>query len=500
MPSSLTAAKWRELAVTLNYRKGAFINGRFVGAASGQTFAALNPATGSPLANVAACDVADVDIAVTSARNAFESGAWSRRSPVERKKVLLRFAELMLSHADELALLETLNMGKPISDSRNIDVPVSANCIAWNAEAIDKLYDEIAPTGPDALALITREPLGVVAAVIPWNYPLLMACWKLGPALAAGNSVVIKPAEQSPLSLLRLAELGMEAGLPEGAFNVVPGFGETAGRALGLHLDVDAVTFTGSTDVGKRFLGYAAQSNMKRVSLECGGKTPHIVMADCPNFDEAATAAAFGIFFNQGEVCNAGSRLLVDAKIKDAFLEKVIEVAKRFVPGDPLDPTTKLGAIISEAQLTRILDYIDVGRREGAVLKSGGNRARTGSGGYFVEPTVFDGVHNTMRIARDEIFGPVLSTISFSSGEEAIAIANDTIYGLAAAIWTKDIDTAINASRRLKAGVVWVNCFDEGNMTVPFGGFKQSGFGRDKSIHAIQKYTDLKTTWIKLRR
>ena len=345
----------------------------------------------------------------------------------------------------------------------------------------------------------TTRSVGVVAAVIPWNFPLLMAAWKIAPALAAGNSLIHKPAEQSPLSAIRLAELAAEAGIPDGVFNVVTGLGETAGMALGMHMDVDCVTFTGSTEVGKLFLSYAAQSNMKRIALECGGKTPHIVMADCGNLDEAASAAAFGIFFNQGEVCNAGSRLLVDARIKDEFLEKVIAVGNSLQPGDPLDAETRLGAIVSKAQMERVLDYIEIGSREGAQLKSGGRQVRTESGGYFVEPTVFDNVDNGMRIAQEEIFGPVLSTITFKDAEEAVRIANDTIYGLAAAVWTDNIDTALATSRRLRAGSVWVNNFDESNITMPFGGYKQSGFGRDKSLHAIDKYTELKATWIKIR-
>lgn len=495
-----SSKNWRELAETLTFRSQLLIHGQRIDARSGETFTAINPATGKSIVDVAAGDAADVDAAVASARKAFDSGSWSRRAPSERKKVLQRFAELINSHGDEIALLDSLCMGKTISDARNIEVPVSANCIAWYGEAIDKLYDEVAPTGSDALALITREPIGVVAAVVPWNFPTLMACWKLGPALAAGNSVVLKPAEQSPLSALLLAELALEAGIPEGVFNVVTGFGETAGRALGLHKDVDAVTFTGSTEVGKLFLGYAAQSNMKRVSLECGGKSPHIVMADCPDLDEAAVAAAFGIFFNQGEVCNAGSRLIVDAAIKDEFLKKVIEISKTLKPGDPLDPNSKLGAIVSKSQMERVLDYIDIGRKEGANVILGGQRVLSETGGYFVEPTIFDNVDNSMRIAQEEIFGPALATLTFKDTDEAVRIANDTIYGLGAAVWTSNIDTAMSVSRRLKSGVVWVNCFDEGNITVPFGGVKQSGFGRDKSLHAIDKYTDLKTTWIKLRK
>ncbi|SIS69926.1 aldehyde dehydrogenase [Paracoccus saliphilus] len=496
---TVNQSKWHDAAKAHRFVGKSLIGGKLVDAQSGKTFGTINPATGQVLTEVASLDVADVDAAVRSARAAFESGSWSRRAPAERKKILQRFAELMHEHAEELALLETLDMGKPISDALSVDVPGSANTISWYAEAVDKLYDEIAPTPDNVLAMITREPLGVVAAVVPWNFPLLMASWKLGPALAAGNSVILKPAEQSPLSAVRLGQLALEAGIPEGVLNVVTGFGETAGKALGLHMDVDAVTFTGSTQVGKFFLGYSAQSNMKRIALECGGKTPHIVMADCGNLDEAATAAAFGIFFNQGEVCNAGSRLLVQESIKDEFIEKVIAVGKTLEPGDPLDPSIKLGAIVTEEQMNRVLGYIGIGKEEGARLIAGGQRVRTESGGYFVEPTVFDDVKNDMRIAQEEIFGPVLATITFKDPEDAVRIANDSIYGLAAAVWTDNINTALNTARRLRAGSVWVNNFDESNVTVPFGGYKQSGIGRDKSLHAIEKYTELKTTWIKLR-
>lgn len=496
---TINQSKWHDAAAAHRFTGKSLIGGKLVDAQSGKTFSTINPATGKVLTEVASLDAADVDAAVRSARAAFETGVWSRRPPAERKKVLQRFAELMRQHAEELALLETLDMGKPISDALSVDVPGSANTIAWYAEAIDKIYDEIAPTADSVLAMITREPLGVVAAVVPWNFPLLMASWKLGPALAAGNSVILKPAEQSPLSAIRLGELALEAGIPEGVFNVVTGLGETAGRALGLHMDVDAVTFTGSTEVGKYFLGYSAQSNMKRIALECGGKTPHIVMEDCGNLDEAATAAAFGIFFNQGEVCNAGSRLLVQEGIKDEFIQKVIAVGRTLEPGDPLDPATKLGAIVTEEQMNRVLNYIDVGQKEGAKLIAGGRRVLGSSGGYFVEPTVFDGVKNGMRIAQEEIFGPVLATITFKDADEAVRIANDSIYGLAAAVWSDNVNTAINTARRLRAGSVWVNNFDESNITVPFGGYKQSGIGRDKSLHAIEKYTELKATWIKLR-
>jgi acyl-CoA reductase-like NAD-dependent aldehyde dehydrogenase len=485
-------------ATATDIRNQAFIDGEYVDALSGATFDCVNPATGESLAQVAACDADDVDRAVRGARAAFESGAWSRLAPKKRKRVLVRLSELIREHRDELALLETLDVGKPIRDSRGVDVPGAADCIAYYGEAVDKVYDEVAPTGPDDVVMIVREPLGVVGAVVPWNFPLLMASWKLGPALATGNSVVLKPAEQSPLTALRLAELASEAGVPDGVLQVVPGMGETAGQALGRHMDVDLVAFTGSTEVGKLFLRYSGESNMKRLALECGGKSPHIVMQDCGDLDAAATAAAWGVFYNQGEVCNAVSRLLVHESLKDELLERIVRVAETIRPGDPLDPETRMGAIVDGTQLDRVLGYIDAGREEGADLHLGGKRVREESGGYFVEPTIFDAVSNEMKIAREEIFGPVLSTISFSDEREAVKIANDTVYGLAAAIWTSDVTRAHRVAREIRAGVVWVNCFDKGDITAPFGGFKQSGFGRDKSIHALEKYTDLKTVWIAL--
>ena len=498
MTTTLSAKDLKDKIARLSYRNQALIDGKYVDAASGKTFACISPIDGKVLTHVAECDAEDVDRAVRSSRKAFDSGAWSKMAPSQRKQILQRFADLILENEDELALLETLDMGKPIRYSTTVDVPKAADCIAWCAEAADKLYDEVAPTAQTSLALITREPLGVIGAVVPWNFPLLMAVWKVAPALTVGDSVILKPAEQSPLSALRIGELALEAGLPEGVLNVVPGFGETAGRALGLHMDVDAIAFTGSTEVGKYFLEYAGQSNMKQVSLECGGKSPHVVLADAPDLDAAAEAAATGIFYNQGEVCAAGSRLLVQESIKDEFLEKVVALGKQRQPGDPLDPETHMGAIVDEVQTNRVMGYIEAGKEAGAKLRMGGRQVRQESGGYYIEPTIFDDVDNDMSIAQEEIFGPVLSTISFKDVEEAIAIGNATVYGLAAGVWTRDLTTAHKMARALRAGTVWVNCFSQGDMTTPFGGFKQSGFGRDKSLHMFDKYSQLKTTWINL--
>jgi acyl-CoA reductase-like NAD-dependent aldehyde dehydrogenase len=496
--SSIPNIDWHARAAVLAPRHGVFIDGVFRPALSGATFDCISPIDGRVIAKVAAGDAPDIDAAVASARAAFERGHWSRRAPRERKQVLLRFADLLRAHREELALTETLDMGKPIGDSLSVDVPSSANCIQWYAEAVDKIYDEVAPTGPNSLALVTREPLGVVGAVVPWNFPMIMAAWKLGPMLAAGNSLVLKPSEKSPLTALRMAELAVEAGLPPGVFNVVPGFGHTAGKALALHADVDGIGFTGSTATGKLIMGYAAQSNLKRVSLECGGKSPNIVMADYRDVQRAARAAAYAIFFNQGEMCSAGSRFVVHESLKDALLDEVAKVARELAPGDPLNETTKLGAIVDTQQMQRVLGFIDAGREEGARVALGGTQVRRESGGCYVEPTIFDGVKPAMRIAREEIFGPVLSTITFRDEAEAIAIANDTPYGLAAAVWTRDLNTAHRMARAIRAGMVYVNCYDADDITVPFGGFKQSGMGRDKSLHAFDKFTELKTTWIEL--
>jgi gamma-glutamyl-gamma-aminobutyraldehyde dehydrogenase/4-guanidinobutyraldehyde dehydrogenase/NAD-dependent aldehyde dehydrogenase len=492
------AAQWHLRAAALKLEGMALIGGRRVPAVSGGTFECMSPIDWRRLATIASGDIADIDAAVKAARAAFENGTWSRESPAARKRVLLKFADLVAAHAEELALIETLDMGKPIRDALLIDVPATVRTLRWYAEAIDKIYDEVAPTGPDALALITREPVGVVGVIVPWNYPMLMAAWKIAPILAAGNTLVLKPSEKSPLSALRLADLALEAGIPPGVFNVVPGFGPTAGKALSLHLDVDCIAFTGSTFVGKKVMQCAAVSNLKRVSLECGGKSPNIVLADYPDLERVAAAAAAAIFSNQGEMCSAGSRLLVQESIREPLLERVAALGRAIPPADPLDPSTRTGALVDEIQTQRVLDYIESGRSEGARLALGGQRVHKESGGCYVEPTIFDGVRPAMRIAREEIFGPVLSVIGFGDLEEAIRIGNDTSYGLAAAVWTRDITQAHRAARALRAGVVYVNCYDADDITVPFGGFRQSGIGRDKSLHAFDKYTELKTTWIDL--
>lgn len=490
---------WTHLAAQQRLIDTALIDGEPCQAQNGARFDVINPATNRVLARVAACGQAEVDQAVRSARRAFEHGSWAKMAPGERKKVLLRLSQLMLEHRDELALLDSLSMGKPVMDAWNIDVPGAAHVFAWYGESLDKLYDQVAPTASNALATITRVPLGVIAAVVPWNFPLDMAAWKLAPALAAGNSVVLKPAEQSPFSALRLAELALEAGIPAGVLNVVPGLGEEAGRALGLHMDVDSLVFTGSTEVGKYFMQYAAQSNLKQVWLECGGKSPNLVFADCQDLDLAAEKAAFGIFFNQGEVCSANSRLLVQRSIADEFIQRLIEKARAWQPGNPLNPASTAGAIVDARQTLRIMQYIEQAQGEGAQLVCGGRRLSIDGADNFIEPTIFTGVTADMTLAREEVFGPVLAVTVFDDEDQAVAIANAHIYGLAASVWTDDLNRAHRVARRLNAGTVSVNTVDALDVTVPFGGGKQSGFGRDLSLHSFDKYTQLKTTWIQLR-
>lgn len=496
--TDLSHQQWKTLAQNLAPIGQAFIGGRFCDAASGETFANINPATGEVLANVAACDVEDVNRAVRAARRAFDAGSWSRAAPGERKRVMLRLAELIRENLTELALLDSLDMGKLVTDAVTIDAPGSAAFFQWYAEAIDKIYDEIAPTGPGDLALVRKVPLGVIGAVTPWNFPLDMATWKSAAALAVGNSVVLKPAEQSPLSALRLAELAAEAGMPEGVLNVVPGFGATAGKALGLHMDVDCLAFTGSTATGKMFMTYSGQSNLKQVWPETGGKSPNLVFADCENLEAAADMAAFGIFFNQGQVCSANSRLYVERSIHDQFVKLLVARAEATQPGDPLNPASKMGAIVDERQTNRIMGFVEAGRKT-ANLATGGNRITVDSKGCFIQPTIFDNVSHNDPLARDEIFGPVLSVIPFDTEAEAVQMANDSIYGLAASVWTDNLNRALRVSDALHVGTVSVNTVDALSAQTPFGGMKQSGFGRDLSLHSLDKYTALKTVWVKYK-
>ena len=479
-------------------RTEAFIDGGFVQAAEGATFDDVSPRDGTVIASVAAGAAEDVDRAVRAARRAFEAGDWALADPAQRKRVLLRLAELIDEHAEELAQLESADVGHPITDARNVDVVNARNCFAWYAEAIDKVYGEIAPTGADALALIGREPLGVVGAVVPWNYPLIITAWKLAPALATGNSVVLKPAEQSPLTALALAELAAEAGVPDGVLNVVPGYGPDAGEPLGRHPDVDKIAFTGSVEIGRRFLVYAGESNGKSVSLELGGKSPQVVLADAADLDAAADAIGWGIFYNAGQTCHAGSRVVVAREVADPLAEKLIEFAREFAPADPASPDTRLGAMISEDHLVGVLGRVERAASDGARVLVGGERAQPVTGGAYMLPTVIEASDPAGAIVQEEVFGPVLAIQRADDVEHAIALANGTGYGLAAAVWSSNVSTAHRVARRLRAGTVWVNTFDISSLTTPFGGVRDSGHGRDRSLHALDAYTHLKTTWVAL--
>jgi 4-(gamma-glutamylamino)butanal dehydrogenase len=492
--------KLHDAAQAMVFETRAFIGGRFKHSHSGKTFVTINPATGKLIAHISETDQTDVDEAVTIARQTFESGIWSKMAPKERKKILLRLADLVEKHAEELALIESLDNGKPYADALAADLPDAVETIRWHAETIDKIYDQVSPTSANIVSMIVREPIGVVGAVVPWNFPLPITAMKLAPALAAGNSLIIKPAELTTLSALRFAALTVEAGIPLGVLSVLPGFGITTGQAIGRHPDIDCLTFTGSTAVGRLFLKYSAETNLKKVTLELGGKSPVIVMDDVSDLQPIVDHIAIGILFSQGENCSAGSRLLVHKKIKARLMAAILDTFSKWKVGDPLDPETKIGAMVEEKHLNRVMAYIDSGKKAGAKLLMGGEKILSETGGYFVGPTVFDHVTNDMVIAQEEIFGPVLSVIEFSDEAEAIKIANDTVYGLAASVHTNDLSVAYRMARGIRAGTVSVNCFSEGDNAVPFGGFKLSGFGgREKSLHAHDQYTELKTIWIQLK-
>jgi gamma-glutamyl-gamma-aminobutyraldehyde dehydrogenase len=489
------------IALPDTIRTRAYIGGSFVDAADGTTFDSVAPATGQVIAEIAACAELDVDRAVAAARAAFDAGQWSRIAPGERKSTLFRLADLIEAKADELAATEAIDAGKPITDCRDFDIPDVLNTLRWYAEAADKVFGKTSPTDADHVGLIVREPVGVVGGVLPWNFPMAMLAWKIGPALATGNSVVIKPPELASLTTLRIAELATEAGIPDGVFNVVPGLGHVAGKALGLHPDVDMVTFTGSTEVGRAFLRYSADSNLKGVVLECGGKSPQIVVADCRDqLDVVAADLAEAAVWNAGQNCSAGSRILVESSIKADFVAALALEAQKRTVGDPTDDATTLGPLIEPSALNRVMDYIEQAKADGARIVTGGQRLRAETGGYFAGATVIDDVTPQMSVAREEIFGPVVSVLGFDDLDEALRIANDSPYGLAATIWSKDIDVALRTARAVRAGTVAVNGYSEGDIGTPFGGYKMSGFGgRDNGLEALEQYTELKTIWITLR-
>lgn len=490
----VASVEWAGMAATLSLPPGVFIGGEQ--RTAGGTRELRTPRDGSRLGEVAWATAADADAAVAEARRAFDSGPWPRMHPRDRGEVLQRFSQLVEEHRDELALLISLEMGKPIRQAHEIELRALIRTLRYYGELADKEHGEVTPTTEGELALVTREPAGVVAAVVPWNFPLTLAGWKFAPALAAGCTVVLKTAEQSPLSMQRVAELGLAAGLPPGALNVLNGDGVVVGRALGEHPDVDILTFTGSTAVGRHFLRYSADSNLKRVYLELGGKSPNIILPDAPDLEAAADTAAWAIFFNSGEMCTAGSRLVVHRDVAEQVVDRVVATAAQWQPGDPLDPSTRMGPLVNDQALDRVLAQLEEGVAAGARLRVGGQRTRPGSGGPYLEPTVVSDLGRDNVLVREELFAPVLSVLTVADEDEAVRVAGDTPYGLAAAVWTADLGTAHRVSRKLRAGTVWVNCYEEGDLSVPFGGVKLSGFGRDKSRHALDEYSDLKTTWI----
>jgi gamma-glutamyl-gamma-aminobutyraldehyde dehydrogenase len=493
MRDLLTAAEYAAIAKSISLPANAFINGGFRPALSGRTLATVNPATGETLTEIAACCAEDVDYAVGKAKEAFEDGRWRLLPPGERKAVLLKLARLLEDNRHELAVLESLDSGKPVSECQQVDVPDTIHTLRWHAELIDKLYDHTAPVGNNALTMVVREPIGVVGCVLPWNFPLLMLAWKIGPALASGCSVIVKPAEQTSLTTLRVAELAFEAGVPAGVLNIVTGTGKEVGEPIGLHKDVDMVSFTGSTATGRRFLHYSADSNLKRVVLECGGKNPAVVMDDAQDLDLVAEQVVTGSFWNMGENCSATSRLLVHASVKDELLERMGAYIREWKMGDPLDPHNRVGALVSTDHFNKVKSYLEYATQEKLDVVYGGDT----QDGTYVQLTVIDGVERDSRLFQEEIFGPVLTVTTFNSISEAIALANDTLYGLAASVYTSNLRNAIKLSREIRAGIVTVNCFGEGDASTPFGGYKESGFGgRDKSVFAHDQYTEIKTIWI----
>lgn len=493
-----TLSRYEQIASELSFTTQAMIDGQLTDAASGETFDSINPANGKLTAKITSCGLEDVDRAVAAARKAFDSGIWSEMPPAERKAILFKFADLIEQNATELAVMETIDSGKPIYDTVTGDIPETVECFRFAAEAIDKLNDEITPTPADALNIVRRVPIGVCAAILPWNFPILMGAWKLAPILATGNTVVVKPAKLTSLTLLKLGELSLEAGIPEGVFNVLPGSGSVVGDALTRHNDVDLITFTGSTEVGRGLLKASADSNLKRVLLELGGKNPCIVTPNINDLDYAAEQIVTGGLWNMGENCSQNSRILIHEDIKEQLLSKMLEEVKKWKVGNPLDPENKHGPIIEEKHMNSILRYIEIGKQEGADLLTGGKRIHEESGGFFIAPTLFDNLTPEMRITREEIFGPVFGIMTFKNLDEAIRLANDTMYGLQASVWSDDLDEMMTLARGIKAGVVSVNHFSEGDITTPFGGFKQSGFmSRDKSIWANKQYTELKAVYIK---
>ncbi|HEX7810010.1 MAG TPA: aldehyde dehydrogenase family protein [Thermoanaerobaculia bacterium] len=475
-----------------------FINGEFVDARSGETFGTINPATEEKITDIASAGVEDVDAAVSAARAQMEPGSeWQKMKPRDRAKVLWRIADMLMARADEIGRIETIDNGKPIFESQYVDTPAAAECLYYFAGWSGKVGGETLPVADNAFTYTLREPVGVVGAITPWNFPLMLAVWKIAPALACGNTVVIKPASNTSLSLLKFAEYAKECGLPPGVLNVVPGRGSVVGNAIVDHPGVDAITFTGSTEVGKGLMARAAKT-LKKVALELGGKSPNIVFADA-DLDAAARGALNAIFYGKGEVCAAGSRLLVEESAHEELMAKVVERANKMAAGDPLHPKTRLGAIVSKEQMETVLSYIEAGKSEGAKVIAGGERTDIGTGkGYFIKPTIFDDVTPEHRIAREEIFGPVLATIKFKDAEDAIAKGNNTVYGLAAAVWTRDVSKAHRIARAIKAGTVWVNTYNLYDPALPFGGFKESGFGRDQGKDALEKYTQTKSVWVNL--